>query len=89
METRSKRARSVAAALPTDTILKKSRTHQDVQEKDIEVTLPPVQSALKLHTIRQPYDVTTNHPLPTIQHDSELLVKVQAVGLNPIDWKAP
>jgi NADPH:quinone reductase-like Zn-dependent oxidoreductase len=51
--------------------------------------LPKVQSALKLHAIRQPYDLAEDHPVPATQHEHELLIKVEAIGLNPIDWKAP
>ncbi|KAJ4314453.1 hypothetical protein N0V94_006446 [Neodidymelliopsis sp. IMI 364377] len=50
---------------------------------------PKKQSALLLQAIRQPYEVVFDHAVPEIQHDTELLVKVTAVGLNPIDWKAP
>ena len=84
-----KRTRSITAASSKETISKRRKTIEQVQQKGKEETLPTVQSALKLHAIRQPYNVSTDHPLPSIQHDSELLVKVQAVGLNPIDWKAP
>jgi hypothetical protein len=51
--------------------------------------VPTAQSALLLHGIRQPYSITTGYEIPTLQDDTELLVKVEAVGLNPIDWKAP
>ncbi|KAI4671880.1 uncharacterized protein J4E78_000378 [Alternaria triticimaculans] len=84
-----KRTRSITAASSKETISKRRKTIEQVQRKGKEETLPRVQSALKLHAIRQPYEVSADHPLPSIQHDSELLVKVQAVGLNPIDWKAP
>ncbi|KAI4678502.1 uncharacterized protein J4E84_008758 [Alternaria hordeiaustralica] len=84
-----KRTRSITAASSKETISKRRKTIEQVQPKGKEETLPTVQSALKLHAIRQPYNVSTDHPLPSIQHDSELLVKVQAAGLNPIDWKAP
>jgi hypothetical protein len=89
MKLRTKRACSTTGVLPTDTVLKRRKTLDEVRQREGNDNLPVVQSALKLHAIRQPYDVATDHPLPTIQQDSELLVKVQAVGLNPIDWKAP
>ena len=84
-----KRTRSITAASSKETISKRRKTIEQAQQKGEEETLPIVQSALKLHAIRQPYEVSDDHPLPSIQHDSELLVKVQAIGLNPIDWKAP
>lgn len=59
------------------------------QRREVDKTHPEQQSALLLHAIRQPYEVTIDHAVPEIQHDSELLVKVTAVGLNPIDWKSP
>lgn len=59
------------------------------QRNNINTSHPEQQSALLLHAIRQPYEVAIDHAVPVIQHDSELLVKVTAVGLNPIDWKAP
>jgi N-formylglutamate amidohydrolase len=51
--------------------------------------LPQFQSALLLREIRRPYDYTCNHPIPRLQKEHEVLVRVLAVGLNPIDWKAP
>ncbi|KAF9691466.1 hypothetical protein EKO04_010887 [Ascochyta lentis] len=73
--------------------VKLQTTADDVQDqfqrKSIDPTRPAQQSALLLHAIRQPYEVAIDHAIPEIQHDSELLVKVSAVGLNPIDWKAP
>ena len=59
------------------------------QRGEVDKTHPEKQSALLLHAIRQPYEVAIDHVVPEIQHDSELLVKVTAAGLNPIDWKSP
>ena len=59
--------------------------HQHVDD----TVVPKTQSALLLHAIRTPYQVNKDHALPSVQDDHELLVKVSAVGLNPIDWKAP
>ncbi|KAF2677869.1 GroES-like protein [Lentithecium fluviatile CBS 122367] len=61
----------------------------DYQRRNALPRIPETQSALLLHAIRQPYELRLNLPLPSIQQDHELLVKVLAVGLNPIDWKAP
>jgi NADPH:quinone reductase-like Zn-dependent oxidoreductase len=57
--------------------------------REDDIVVPTIQSALLLHSIRQPYKITDDHQIPTIQNDFELLVKVKTVGLNPIDWKAP
>ncbi|EME41926.1 hypothetical protein DOTSEDRAFT_177341 [Dothistroma septosporum NZE10] len=34
------------------------------------------------------YHLEPNWPFPRILHDNEVLIRVQAVGLNPIDWKS-
>lgn len=47
------------------------------------------QAALLLHAPKQRYTHVEKHDVPEIRHDREMLVKVHAVGLNPIDWKAP
>ena len=59
------------------------------QRHTVDGTHPEQQSALLLHAIRQPYQVASNRAVPEIQNDTELLVKVTAAGLNPIDWKSP
>ncbi|OJJ46754.1 hypothetical protein ASPZODRAFT_132883 [Penicilliopsis zonata CBS 506.65] len=47
------------------------------------------QSVLLLNGVREQYTLVDNHNIPSILHDGEILVKVVAIGLNPIDWKAP
>ncbi|KAI9172802.1 flavin-binding monooxygenase [Paramyrothecium foliicola] len=47
------------------------------------------QTVLLLHGPRQPYQIAKEHPIPSLQNDFEVLVRVKAIGLNPIDWKAP
>ena len=59
------------------------------QRNAVDGAHPGQQSALLLHAIRQPYEVAVDHAVPEIQDDTELLVKVTAAGLNPIDWKSP
>jgi hypothetical protein len=62
----------------------------DFQHSDETTTeVPDTQSALLLRAIRQPYELEEGYPTPKVLGDDELLVKVTAVGLNPIDWKAP
>lgn len=51
--------------------------------------VPDTQTVLLLHGPRQPYTVTDDYAVPQLRHDGELLVRTQAIGLNPIDWKAP
>jgi hypothetical protein len=47
------------------------------------------QDVLLLHAPKQRYAYTKKHPIPRIENDREMLVAVDVVGLNPIDWKAP
>jgi hypothetical protein len=54
-----------------------------------EPDLPSTQTVLLLNEIRTPYTLTPNYPIPELTRDDELLIKTQAIGLNPIDWKAP
>ncbi|KAF2448292.1 GroES-like protein [Karstenula rhodostoma CBS 690.94] len=61
----------------------------DYQRRSEELSVPDSQSALLLHAIRTPYEIKSGHTIPSIQHDHELLIRVNSVGLNPIDWKAP
>ncbi|KAK4195528.1 chaperonin 10-like protein [Triangularia verruculosa] len=50
---------------------------------------PETQTVLLLHAARQPYELTDDYPVPQLQDEQEVLVRTQAIGLNPIDWKAP
>lgn len=64
--------------------------HQHQFRRDsVDSEHPDRQNALLLHAIRQPYEIANDHAVPEIQNDTELLVKVTAAGLNPIDWKSP
>ncbi|PQE06225.1 oxidoreductase zinc-binding dehydrogenase family protein [Rutstroemia sp. NJR-2017a BBW] len=48
-----------------------------------------VQEALLLHGPKQPYTHILNQPIPQPENDREMLVAIEVIGLNPIDWKAP
>ncbi|CAG9983000.1 unnamed protein product [Clonostachys byssicola] len=50
--------------------------------------IPKYQKAMILHGIRQPYELTDEHPVPVPSQPDELVVKLYALGLNPIDWKS-
>ncbi|EOA88033.1 uncharacterized protein SETTUDRAFT_160546 [Exserohilum turcica Et28A] len=64
--------------------------HQhEFQRTSGKSSLPKIQRALLLHGVRQPYVTSRDTKVPGVHHDYELLVKVNAAGLNPIDWKAP
>jgi hypothetical protein len=47
------------------------------------------QDVLLIHGPGQEYKLTQNHRIPSLNAENEILVKVIAVGLNPIDWKGP
>ncbi|KAL4814646.1 chaperonin 10-like protein [Aspergillus spinulosporus] len=47
------------------------------------------QRALLVHGAQQPYALVTDHAVPAILHKDEILIKVIAIGLNPVDWKGP
>lgn len=54
-----------------------------------ETPVPSTQRALLLYEPRQDYQIVPDYPTPHLLHDEEVLVKTKAIGLNPIDWKAP
>lgn len=47
------------------------------------------QEVLLLHGPKQKYKHTREHPIPELDKDHDMLVEVEVIGLNPIDWKAP
>lgn len=51
--------------------------------------IPRTHKAAVLHSLKQPYVVDHNRPVPELLHEWEVLVKSHVIGLNPIDWKAP
>jgi len=84
----SKAPTSAKADLPAE-----DSTLDDVQDRfqrnTVDESQPERQSALLLHAIRQPYEVAIDYAVPEVKNETELLVKVTAAGLNPIDWKSP
>ncbi|GAA5968803.1 hypothetical protein JCM3765_001270 [Sporobolomyces pararoseus] len=50
--------------------------------------LPETQSALLVHGPRQKYQLSSI-PLPVLKSEDEVLVRIEAIGLNPVDWKGP
>ncbi|KAF2437000.1 GroES-like protein [Tothia fuscella] len=47
------------------------------------------QEVLLLHDLKQKYALSKDYLVPKLKREDELLIKVQYIGLNPIDWKAP
>ncbi|EKG10842.1 Alcohol dehydrogenase superfamily zinc-containing [Macrophomina phaseolina MS6] len=64
---------------------------RDAQEKQPrpQSRIPTTQDVLLLYQPRTRYALVSKHETPSLYYDDEVLVKVKAVGLNPIDWKAP
>lgn len=59
------------------------------RKKDAEEFHTPHQDVLLLHGPKQRYAHTKRHPIPRPENDQEMLIAVEVIGLNPIDWKAP
>ncbi|KAJ6013889.1 Polyketide synthase enoylreductase [Penicillium herquei] len=60
--------------------------------KEEVITQTPLQAkqrVLLLKAAREQYTLVDDHHVPSILHPGEVLVKVLAIGLNPIDWKGP
>ena len=66
-----------------------SQIETTAEEQSERLLVPETQAVLLLHGARQPYQLTEGYAVPKADNDHELLVKVQVIGLNPIDWKAP
>ncbi|KAK4031325.1 chaperonin 10-like protein [Parachaetomium inaequale] len=62
---------------------------EDEQPEPLAITIPETQTVLLLLAARQPYQLTENYAVPQLEGEREVLVRTQAIGLNPIDWKAP
>ncbi|KAH8424459.1 zinc-binding alcohol dehydrogenase family protein [Aspergillus melleus] len=64
-----------------------------IHSRPVETIRPPqhrtTQSALLLKAARERYTLVTDHTIPSTRTKDEILVKVLAIGLNPIDWKGP
>lgn len=56
----------------------------DSKEEDV----PDHQKVALLHAARQPFVLTEGYPTPLPKSDDELVIKVKAIGLNPVDWKS-
>ncbi|KUL82109.1 hypothetical protein ZTR_09700 [Talaromyces verruculosus] len=70
--------------------IKSSSTEQNVVVPvPVDNQLATTQNALLLHAIKEKYTLVTDHAVPSILHQDEILIEVSAIGLNPIDWKAP
>ncbi|KAK0649678.1 chaperonin 10-like protein [Cercophora newfieldiana] len=84
------------ASIPTTDVISPPQEAPKVEEATVEeatveetIIPPETQKVLLLHAARQPYQLTEDYPVPQVEGDHEVLVRAQAIGLNPIDWKAP
>lgn len=83
--------------MTTTTTTTKTTVHLEnppvvIQEKQEALQASPLldrQRALLLHGAFQQYALVSDHLVPRIQQPGEILVKVVAIGLNPVDWKGP
>lgn len=50
--------------------------------------IPAQQNVLLLHGKGQRYTLEEGYTIPEIKNDWELLIRIQYIGLNPIDWKS-
>jgi hypothetical protein len=50
--------------------------------------LPAHQNVLLLNGKGHKYKIQEGYRIPAIRDDRELLIKIQYIGLNPIDWKS-
>jgi hypothetical protein len=69
--------------------IKSSTPEQNSVPVPVVDQLATTQNALLLNAIKEKYTLVTDHAVPSILHQDEILIEVSAIGLNPIDWKAP
>lgn len=56
-------------------------------EKNPSITALKTNRALSVVEKRQ-YEILNGLPYPTLHHETEVIIRTKAVGLNPIDWKS-
>ncbi|QKX60607.1 uncharacterized protein TRUGW13939_07752 [Talaromyces rugulosus] len=79
---------------PTDVVdsnIIETRPQEQIQSQlSTSISAPAtIQNALVLHAVKEKYALVSDHAVPSILHQDEILIKISAIGLNPIDWKAP
>lgn len=63
-------------------------TKRSSLQMSAEDDLPEVQRALLLHALREPFQLKEDYKVPEIASADDIVVKISAIGLNPIDWKS-
>lgn len=51
--------------------------------------LPQTQQQIRIYAPKEPFRLIEDAQLPGLQVEDEVLVRVDSIGLNPIDWKSP
>jgi len=92
-KSRKAHSSTVTPSVTGSSPLQQTQTHTQPQEEPEPepepLPTPETQTVLLLHAAKQPYELTDNYAVPQLEGDHEVLVRTQAIGLNPIDWKAP
>ncbi|KAK7527475.1 uncharacterized protein IWZ02DRAFT_370464 [Phyllosticta citriasiana] len=76
---------SQTVELPIQNGATKTRAQTHSKPDDV----PELQTVLLLYQPKTRYALTPKHPVPELRHENEVLIKIEYIGLNPIDWKAP
>jgi hypothetical protein len=64
-------------------------TVENNEHTDSMTRVPLTQKALVLYCFKQQYVLDSQHAVPVVRSPEEILIHVESIGLNPIDWKAP
>lgn len=68
--------------------LAKRGTKRKSLQTTSEDHIPKHQNVLLLRELRQRFSVVEDYQVPETRSPDEAVVKIQAIGLNPIDWKS-
>ena len=94
------RSRSSETAHPTEfgqrlksTDLLSTTSEAEVKSTYLTSEVPPevasAQQLLRVHHVDDDHKLHNNESIPALNGNDEVLIQVCAIGLNPIDWKAP
>jgi len=64
-------------------------TVENNEHTDCMTRFPLTQKALVLYGLKQQYVLDSQYAVPMVRSPEEILIQVECIGLNPIDWKAP
>lgn len=66
----------------------KPRAKRSSLQMIVDDGLPQLQRALLVHALRERFQLKQDHKVPETVSPDEIVVKISAIGLNPIDWKS-